>query len=339
MSELPRVLVVGVGSIGERHLRCFASTGRARLALCEVSRDVRSAVAQRYAVSDVYDDYAQALASRPDFVVLCTPAHLHVSMAIDAAEAGAHLLIEKPLSTTLERLEELQQVVRQRNLVAAVAYVNRCHPALAAMRVAIHSGRFGQPLQIVAVGGQHFPLYRPAYREIYYNNRATGGGAVQDALTHTINAAEWLVGPVDRLVADIAHLALEGVEVEDTVHVLTRHGSVLGSFSLNQHQAPNESSITVIGSEGTARFEYHQSRWRWVTELGGTWTDENAEPLERDTLFVRQADVFLDAVAGKCPPLCTLSEAEQTLEVNLAILRSAETGSWVTINSKDSTHA
>ena len=69
----------------------------------------------------------------------------------------------------------------------------------AAMKAALDSGRFGRPVQLVAVCGQHFPTYRPAYREIYYRDRATGGGAIQDAITHVLNLGEWLIGPVDRL--------------------------------------------------------------------------------------------------------------------------------------------
>jgi predicted dehydrogenase len=209
-----------------------------------------------------------------------------------------------------------------------VAYVYRAHPALATMREALQSGRFGAPLQLVCTAGQNFSFYRPGYRQTYYRDRATGGGAVQDALTHIINAGEWLVGPVDRLVADIDHKALADVEVEDTVHVLTRHGSVMGCFSLNQHQAPNESTITVICERGTVRFEYHHSRWRWMTEPGAEWHDEPAVSLERDTLFTRQAESFLDAIDGTNSVLCSISEAAQTLRVNLAILASAQKRGW-----------
>jgi predicted dehydrogenase len=288
-------------------------------------------VADRYTIADAFADLDEALAARPDVVVICTPAHLHVPMARAAVRAGAHVLIEKPLSTTPDGVDDLIAEAARR-VVTGVAYVYRCHPALAAMRAAVRDGRFGEPVEIVATCGQHFPLYRPAYRSIYYADRATGGGAVQDALTHVINAAEWLVGPVTRLAADVGHQVLEGVTVEDTAHVLTRHGRVMGCFSLNQHQAPNETTITVIGTAGTARFEYHQSRWRWMTEPGGTWADEAVAGLERDTLFVRQADAFLDAVEGKAEPLCPLADARQTLAVNLAILRAAESGRWETIS-------
>ena len=148
--------------------------------------------------------------------------------------------MEKPLGTSLEGIETLRQSLGKRNLTAAVAYVYRANPILRAMKEAIAAGRFGRPVQVIAVAGQHFPAYRPAYREIYYRDRATGGGAIQDALTHVFNAAEWLVGPINRLLADAAHQVLEGVTVEDTVHVLARHGSVMGCYSLNQHQAPDE---------------------------------------------------------------------------------------------------
>jgi predicted dehydrogenase len=331
MSSRKFILVVGVGSIGERHLRCFGATGRAELSLCEVNAALRQTVAQRYGTKRVFSRLEEGLAERPDAVVICTPAHLHIPLAMEAARAGANLLIEKPLSTSLEGLTALRQEMARKRLAAAVAYVFRAHPSLAAMREAIRGGRFGEPVQIVAAFGQNFPFYRPAYRDTYYKDRATGGGAVQDALTHVLNAGEWLVGPITRLVADLDHQVLEGVTVEDTVHVLTRHDKVMGCYNLNQHQAPNEGSLSVICRRGVARFEYHRNRWRWQTEPGQEWHDEPAGPLERDTLFVRQAEAFLDTLDGLHEPLCTLEEGAQTLRVNLGILESAARGGWQAI--------
>lgn len=329
MRKVHRVLIVGVGSIGERHARCFAATGRAAVSICEVNAELRWIVADRYSIAETFADLDAGLASRPEVVVICTPAHRHVPMALAAVRAGAHVLIEKPLATGFDGVDELIRESCDRTV--GVAYVYRSHPALAAMREAIRSGRFGEPVQVVAQCGQQFPFYRPAYRTIYYNDRATGGGAVQDALTHIVNAAEWLVDPVDRLVADVGHQVLDGVTVEDTVHVLTRHGRVMGCFNLNQHQAPNETTLTVVCQRGTVRFEAHECRWRWAIEPGAPWTDEATPTLERDALFVRQAAAFLDAVEGTSAVACPLADARQTLAVNLAILRSAERGGWETI--------
>jgi predicted dehydrogenase len=327
----PRILVVGAGSIGERHARCFLGTGRVDVALCEVDAERRRAVAGRCAISETYGSWEEGLETRPTAAVIATPAHLHIRMARAAVTQGCHVLIEKPLSVTTEGVDELVRELRESPVHAAVAYVYRSHPALSAMRDVLHSERFGRPLQVVAVSGQDFPFYRPAYRETYYTRHESGGGAVQDALTHVVNAVEWLVGPVTRLVADVEHLALPGVTVEDTVNVLTRHGTVVGSFSLNQHQAPNESTITVVCERGTIRFEFHQHRWRWVTEPGGAWIDEETDKLERDTLFIAQANQFLDLLDGRAGPRCSVAEARQTLLVNRAILDSARDQTWHTI--------
>lgn len=330
MSELKKVLIVGVGSIGLRHLRCFQSTGRAGVSICETDLALRLRVAEEYQVEH-YGDLEAALVQGHDAAVICTPAQLHVPIAIRLAEVGVHLLLEKPLSTSLQGIDALRAAVQQQGLVAAVAYVHRANPALEAMREAIVSGRFGRPVQVVVVSGQHFPTYRPAYREIYYRDRATGGGAIQDALTHVLNAAEWLVGPIDRVLADAEHQVLDGVSVEDTVNVLTRHGGVLGSYSLNQHQAPNELTITVVCERGTARFESHRHSWSWMTRPDDSWHQEPMPPVARDVLFIRQAERFLNALDGREPPLCSLDEGVQTLRVNLAALASSEEKTWQTL--------
>jgi predicted dehydrogenase len=164
-----------------------------------------------------------------------------------------------------------------------------------------------------------------------------------------LNAGEWLVGPIDRLVADAAHRVLEGSlsaseaaglePVEDTVHLLARHGHVLASYALNQHQAPNETSITVVCERGTVRWEAHTQRWKWMLRPDESWREEAFEARPRDAAFIDQANRFLDAVEGECSPLCSLDEAEQTLRVNLTALESARSAGWRTIARSDTSQS
>jgi predicted dehydrogenase len=333
MTRPKRVLVVGAGSIGERHARCFASTGRVAVSIGEPVAERRRVVAERYSIAECFDDFDAAVASRPDAAVICTPAHMHIAMATALARAGANLLIEKPLSVSLDGIDELRRAIADAGVTAMVAYVLRSHPVLADMHAAIRAGRIGEPLQLVAVGGQHFPHYRPAYRETYYSDHASGGGAIQDALTHTLNAAEWLIGPIDCLAADAAHQALPGVEVEDTVQIIARHGACLASYALNQHQAPNESTITIVGSRGTARFESHRCRWSLSGEPETPWEVQSEATIQRDDLFMRQANRFLDVCEGDRAETCSLEAATQTLRVNLAALESWRARRWVDVST------
>jgi len=284
-------------------------------------------IAQRYGVRG-FADLDEALALRPDAAVVATPANRHVAITTRLAARGVHVLIEKPLDVSADGVEELADAARAAGVQVAVAYVYRCFPALAAMREAVLTSRFGRPVELVAVCGQNFPTYRPAYRDTYYTSRATGGGAIQDALTHLLNAGEWFLGPIDRLVADAAHQVLADVDVEDTVHLLARHGEVLASYSLNQHQAANEVTLSVVCERGVVRWESHLHRWRWMVRPDEPWHDEPHDPLPRDAAFITQASAFLDAIAGHAQPLCSLAEGLQTLRVNLAALRSVESSNW-----------
>jgi predicted dehydrogenase len=328
MTKGLKLLVVGAGSIGERHIRCFQQTGRVDVAVCETNSQTLQAIATRYGLTDCFTDFDSALASKPNMVVICTPAHLHIAMATRSVESGIAVLIEKPLGVSFDGVERLIELTQTRRVTAGVAYVYRAHPALQAMRDAVIGGRFGTPVQVVAVFGQHFPFYRPAYRDTYYRDQATGGGAIQDALTHVINAAEWIVGPVTELMADADHLVLDGVTVEDTVHVIARHRGVLATYSLNQHQPANEGSLTVICQRGMARYETHTGRWLWTDRPDAPWQVEPTASLQRDELFCRQAEAFLDAVVGESALLCDLDEGLQTLRVNLAALRSTQSRLW-----------
>ncbi|HWL09897.1 MAG TPA: Gfo/Idh/MocA family oxidoreductase [Planctomicrobium sp.] len=334
MSARPfQVVVVGVGSIGERHLRCFLATERAQVRFVELNPALLKAVNERYPQTRPFSSLEEALTEPCDVAVIATPAPSHLSIALQCVQRGVHVLIEKPLSVKLDGIDELLAAVDQSGVIAGTAYVYRALPALAEFRKELQSGRIGKPVQLVATCGQNFPTYRPAYAQTYYAKRESGGGAVQDALTHILNVGEWLLGPIDRLVADADHLVLSDVDVEDTVHVLARHAKVMASYTLNQHQAPNEIVITVAGEQGTLRYENHIARWRVMEKPDTPWIDSTPIVMDRDGPFIRQANAFLDAVSGNTAPLCSLREGLSTLLVNRAILQSAESQTWVSINT------
>ena len=326
--------MVGAGSIGRRHVRCLKNCGRAVLGICEINDTLRHEVAAQYGVAEVFANLPDALERPWTAAVVATPAHTHIPIALELAKQNIHLLIEKPLATQPAGVDDLVRLVEQRELCAGVAYVWRAHPGLAAMRAMLQSGRLGRALEIVVTSGQSFPFYRPTYRQTYYADHNQGGGAIQDALTHMLNLGEWLVGPIDCVTADATHLALEGVDVEDTVHVLARHGAIPGNYALNQHQYPNETTITVVCSNGTLKFELHENRWRWMDQPTGAWHDEPWNPMRRDDWFIVQEQAFLDVLEGKATLLCTLGEGIQTFRATLAVLQSVRLPRrWIGVTS------
>jgi len=318
------VLIIGCGSIGERHLRCFQRTGRARVTACDSNYDLLQTMARTYQVP-IISDWEQAIAQdEVDAVVICTPAHLHVPIALRALQNGRHVLIEKPLSVSLQDVDELLRTHGQSGQQAAVAYVYHAIPFLTEAREFLRSGELGAIGHVITNGGQHFPTFRPAYAGTYYRDRRTGGGAIQDGLTHVANWIESVIGPADSLQCDCAHQELADVEVEDTVNITARHGDILVSYTFNQFQAPNESTFQFNTAIGSVKIEFHRQRWG-VCLVGETdWTWHTHQPADRDTYFNIQANFFLDQIEGGPNRLCRLEAAVQTLRFNLAALASAE---------------
>ena len=314
------VLVVGGGSIGERHLRCFQQTDLCQMAICETLDERRGRLVEEYDVEG-YASVQDAVQQKWDLVVIATPAHLHIDHALALSGTTKAVLIEKPLSTSLDQVEELQEGLNE--LKTGVAYVYRAHPAFKAVKEIIEDGRYGPVQEITIVSGQHFPTFRPAYREIYYTDRTTGGGAVQDAATHLFNLVSYLVGPFSRVYCDYDHQVLPGVDVEDTVHLTGRAGEgVMVNLSLNQFNAPNETVVQVNATEGSVRVNLHESRFGEMRLGEAEWSWSDVLIQERDELFRRQATATVEACQGEGEMLCSLDEAIHTLKVNLAAQES-----------------
>jgi predicted dehydrogenase len=315
------VLIVGGGSIGERHLRCFQQVGCA-VSLCETSDARRQEVAARYALVKAFAGIDDAVRQSWDGVVVCTPAHLHVEHVVALAPTTHALLIEKPLCTRLADVERLRAATAGK--IVQIAYVLRAHPAVQHVRGQLAAGTIGTLHEVTIVAGQHFPTFRPAYREIYYARRESGGGAIQDAATHLFDLIQHLAGPLDWVFCDAAHQELPGVEVEDTVHVVGRAGRVMVSLALNQFMAPNETHIQLHGASGSLAIRLHEQRLGALLRGDADWAWNDAPIRERDDLFRWQAESFLAAAAGRQPPLCSLDDGVRALRVNLAALASAE---------------
>jgi predicted dehydrogenase len=280
-------------------------------------------MATRYSLGKSFASVEQAAEEDWDGVIICTPAHLHVTHACRLAACTPALLIEKPLCTQLSDGLRLRSALAGKT--AQVAYVLRAHPATRHVREQLRSGEIGTLHQVTVVAGQHFPTFRPAYRNIYYARRETGGGAIQDAATHLFDLIQHLAGPLEWIFCDAAHQALPDVEVEDTVHLLGRAGgNVQVSLALNQFMAPSETHVQLNGSRGSLAIRFHEQRAGIFRHGDADWSWTEPLVTERDDLFRAQAKSFLAAAADKQPPLCTLDEGLAALRVNLAALKSTE---------------
>ena len=336
---MQRILIAGGGSIGERHLRCFLKTGRVEASVCDQRPERLTQLAAAYPVTKTYEDFDKIDLAQFDAAVICVYADLHVPWALRVAEAGAHVLIEKPLSVDLKGIDELEHLVKKKNLVAGVAHVRRTMPAALAAKNAADSGRIGEVLNLTWLVGYDHRTARPDYKSTYWTSRATGGGAVLDMSSHTSNYVQWLLGPVKSVTAVYDHLQMEGTPCEDTLSYILRfrNNPAIATVHCVAWQAHRCDLLTLTGVKGSIVCDAWEGRMG-VTDRAGHWTwVEGLKSVpdakgQVDEPFVLQANNFLNATEGREPVLCTLAEARHTLEICGATFESGQQHREITIS-------
>jgi predicted dehydrogenase len=329
MSARPHVLVIGGGSIGERHVRCFLKTGECDVSLCEVDAAKREKIAKTYPVKETLPEFGRLELGQFHVTVVATPAPFHIQQSLAAARAGCHLLCEKPLSDKLAGIQELIDTLQATKRVGATAFTMRSVTPVRRMKEQIEKGAIGVPRFAVINIAQHFPSIRPDYQRIYFAKKAMAGGTLFDMCPHSINMLEWFLGPEREISCMADRLAIEGIETDDTALLNIRYRSgALGEINTVMFARNYRYDVTVHGTGGTLVYDYVKTELALHTDGTPNSPPASVEkfPAERDDLYVEQARHFLAATRGEKPVACTIEDGWQTLRAVFAARRSVESG-------------
>jgi predicted dehydrogenase len=334
-----KILIAGLGSIGRRHLRNLISLGQTDLVLLRSGR--ATLPDDELAGFPVETELGAALSKhKPDAVVVSNPTALHLDVAVPAARAGCHLLLEKPVSNSPARLDELARVVEQSGSRVLVGFQFRYHPTLVKARELLRSNALGPALTARAHWGEYLPDWHPweDYRQGYAARADLGGGVIL-TLTHPLDYLRFLLGEIEALWSFNGRVSALEIDVEDMAEIGLRFaGGALGSVHLNYVQRPPLHRLEIVGANGTLRWDNSDGRLQLfkIPAQFGTWSaaaptlliESHTPPegFERNHLFLDQAKHFIDVVDGKAAPVCTLADGARALELALAAYESQRTG-------------
>jgi predicted dehydrogenase len=321
-----KFLIAGLGSIGRRHFRNLLALGERDILLYRTQRS--SLPDDELAGFPVEIDLQAALAHNPQAVIISNPTSLHLDVAIPAAEAGCSILLEKPVSHTLEGMERLELALQTGGGRMLVGFHFRFHPTLRKAAELIQAGRLGKLLSVHAHWGAYLPDWHPweDFRQGYSARSDLGGGVVL-TLSHPLDYLRFLIGEVGSLWAFTSSQGL-GLPVEDTAEIGLRFSSgVIGSLHLDYNQRPPAHHFDIIGTQGSLRWDNIDGSLDVYD--ADMQTRQNFEPpagFERNQLFLDEMSHFLSVLRGETDPLCTWQDGKQALRLALAALQSAEQG-------------
>jgi predicted dehydrogenase len=350
-SSVKRCLFVGLGGIGQRHLRNLRALRGAEVEVHAyrvrreqaVLSDALQVVPgeqleQKYDVK-VHADLDLALEARPDVVFVTNPSSLHVDITRRAVEAGAHVLVEKPLSHSLSGVAELVEACKKRRLVGYVAYQLRFHPGFLRAAEILQQGLLGRPLFAEAVVGEYLPGFHPHedYRRMYASRRDLGGGVTLSQI-HEIDFLMALLGRPERVFSLGGKLSSLDVDVDDvSTSLLEFRGAEGRVLPVRLHQdfvqRPGDRRCVIVGDQGKLEWSLSgRSLRRWSAEGELCETRDYAE-MPRNQLFEAELSHFLRCVENGEAPNVTLASGAESLGVALAILESQSSGMPVNVGA------
>ena len=351
--ETLRTALVGCGKVGHLHAKALGSAPESTfIAVC--GRDLRKteAFAAAYNVK-AYVDVEEMIAREGiQALAVCTPHPLHALHAVKVAKAGVHLLVEKPLASSLRDCDAILNAAKQGGVKVGMVSQRRFYAPCARVKKAIEDGKLGRPvLGSVAMYGWRDDAY---YRSDPWRGswKGEGGGVLVNQAPHQLDLLQWYMGPMDELFGYWDNLNHPFIEVEDTAIALLRFkNGGLGNIVVSNSQNPalygkvyvhgsNGASVGVQ-TDGGAMFIAGMST---ITEppINDLWTVPGEQELlkqwqKEDSDFfnsinaveyyhqVQIAD-FLKAVLQSRDPLVTGEEGRKTVEIFTAIYRSRRNG-------------
>jgi len=319
------ILVVGLGSIGRRHVANLRALGWTRI---RAVRSRGSSFDDDELDLPVDRDLSIALSRRPLGVIVSNPSAHHVIVALQAARAGAHLLIEKPLSDELRGVAELESLIAARRLRALVGFQFRCNPGLRQIRTWLRAGAIGSVISAQAHWGEYLPDIHPweDYRAGYAARLELGGGVLL-TLSHPFDYLRWLLGEIAHESTIESRRDTLRLAVDTCVDVTARFASGASAHvHLNFVERPRNHRLTLIGTEGTLTWNDSDSAARRYDVDSRTWETVRApEGFERNWMFRDEMRHFLACVRGEEQPICTIADGRAALEMALAARQAIET--------------
>jgi len=328
--RLRHVAVIALGSVGRRHLRILR---RLKYDLkITVVRSGRGGDIEEESLADrIVYSLSDAISSGIQAAIIASPAPMHVSQALELISAGVHLLIEKPLATSISEVSCLMDADRNSKTVTLMGFVMRHHPAAEMFKKQLDDGRLGRRLHTQIESRSYLPDWRTnkQYKDSVSASRELGGGVLFE-LSHEFDYSRWFLGDVRNVIGRLQNSGLLHLDVEESADIIMEH--VSGQVT-NMHLSFNEKSPSrfrlITGENGQLFWDSLNQVIEWRPNNGSI--DRFQYGYEYDHVYELQILHFIDCIENKSSPKVGLSDGLASLKIIEAIRISDRTGSRVAV--------
>jgi len=325
-----RIAVIGLGSIGRRHLGNLHAIGVESLVGYDADPGQRAAAAAQFRWATIVDSLEQALEGA-DGVAVCTPPDSHLAIGRMAAERGQHLMVEKPFAVSADGVEDLLKFCDARGVRVLTAYCWRYWPPMLLAERLVREQRIG-PIRAARTEYAYHLLTRyPAgqdYRRFYMADARQGGGCVLDE-SHAIDYMRWMLGEIAELHAVVERVSSLEIGGDDVADLTVRFASgTLGSIHMNLFAWNMHGHFEFMGEDGVLQWRRFENEVRLFDAKANRW-EVYPFSCQLNDMYVEEARHFLAVIRGEQRPTCDGWDGLRTMRVIDAARRSSAERRWV----------
>lgn len=311
--------VIGCGSIGQRHIANLISLGVDRLIAFDTQAEQRELVEKKFKVKTV-STLVDGWMGSPSAALIATPSNLHIQVALEAARHNCQLFVEKPISHTLDDIDELISIVNTRRLITMVGCNMRFHPGPAMVKKLLSENAIGEIIAAKVQTGSYLPRWRPAqdYHQSYSASEEWGG-AILDCI-HEIDLALWYLGPATFKGSVSIPARSIGLSTDGLAEILLQHETgAVSNIHLNFVQRDFRRSCQIIGSEGTIYWDFEQQSVQLYNSDGKlAQTYKQPEQWTINQMYIDELEHFIQAINDNVLTINPISGGKAALEIALS---------------------
>ena len=325
-----KILVIGYGSIGKRHIKNLLSIPKTEILV--LTKQKSNDILLRKC--SVYNTLENCILEKPSMAIIANNTSEHIDVALKLAKEGIDLFIEKPLSNNLKNIQKLTKIVKAKKLTTMIGCNLRFHPCIKKIKQLIDNNVVGKILSVQVESGSYLPNWHidENYSKSYAARKDLGGGVILTCI-HEIDYLYWIFGMPKSLLSRNGKYSDLKIDSEDlSTSIIQFPKNFLVELHLDYFQQPDIRRCKIIGKKGTLMWDSASNSVKLYDPNKNLWNVKlRAKNFKRNDMYVDEIKHFLNCIKQRKQTINPLYEGIQTLRIALSIKKSSKIGRFTKI--------
>ena len=327
-----KILIIGFGSIGNRHFNNISSNFNAQFIIFTKRKDLKKLEKKGVIITNSLNE---ALSYKPNIAFVTNETNLHVKTATKLALNGIHLFLEKPLSNSMNGVKKLKSIISAKKLISQMGCNFRFHPCIMEIKKRLDRNDLGKIISVQVESSSYLPDWHP-YEDYRYGYAARDdlGGGIALTCIHEMDFLYWFFGDVKKIFSITGKYSNLKVKSDDlSAMIMSFKNNVIGELHLDYFQRPDFKSCKIKGTKATLYWNSTNNEIRLFSQKNKSWKlIYKLKNYDKNEMYVNELKHFFKCIKNHKKTINDINEGIKTLQITLSAKKSCTLEKFLTVN-------